>query len=242
MTTKIKICGLTTPDTLDAALDAGADFVGFVMVKASPRYAGPALAKRLVNRARGRAKTVLLFADMVGPEMDDLVHDLRPDMIQLHGRETPLQIRNARTDWKIPVIKAVGVSGAEDLVGLEAMEAADHLLLDAKAPKGAFYSGGHGVAFDWTLLSGRAVRRPWFLAGGLNPDNVALAVARTGARQLDVSSGVEAAPGKELRPPAGSIAAAGRPCPTRPRGCGGRGAAGGWATAAQLRCRLRRPL
>ena len=196
MTTKIKICGLTTPDTLDAALDAGADFVGFVMVKASPRYAGPALAKRLVDRARGRAKTVLLFADMVGPEMDDLVHDLRPDMIQLHGRETPLQIRNARADWEIPVIKAVGVAGAEDLVGLEAMEAsADHLLLDAKAPKGAFYSGGHGLAFDWTLLADREFRHPWFLAGGLNPDNVAEALRITAAPMVDVSSGVESAPG-----------------------------------------------
>ena len=194
--TAIKICGLTTVDTLDAALDAGADFVGFVMVKASPRYAAPRLAKRLVDLARGRAKTVLLFADMVGPEMDDLVHDLEPDMIQLHGRETALQVRNARIDYQIPVIKAVGVSGANDLAGLAAMEAAaDHLLLDAKAPKGAAYSGGHGVAFDWTLLADRAFRHPWFLAGGLNPDNVGEALRITGAPMLDVSSGVESAPG-----------------------------------------------
>ncbi|VXC11543.1 phosphoribosylanthranilate isomerase [Brevundimonas sp. G8] len=194
--TAIKICGLTTFDTLDAALDAGADFVGFVMVKASPRYAGPGLASRLVDRARGRAKTVLLFADMVGPEMDVLVHDLQPDMVQLHGRETPLQVSNARTDYEIPVIKAVGVSGAKDLVGPETMEAAaDHLLLDAKAPKGAAYSGGHGVAFDWTLLADRAFRHPWFLAGGLTPDNVAEALRITGAPMVDVSSGVESAPG-----------------------------------------------
>ncbi|WP_428060513.1 phosphoribosylanthranilate isomerase [Brevundimonas sp.] len=196
MTTKIKICGLTTTNALDAALDAGADFVGFVMVKASPRYAAPSLAKRLVNRARGRARTVLLFADMVGREMDVLVHDLEPDLIQLHGRETPLEVRNARADYEIPVIKAVGVSGADDLVGLEVMEAAaDYLLLDAKAPKGATYSGGHGVAFDWTLLAERAFRHPWFLAGGLNPDNVAEALRITGAPMLDVSSGVESAPG-----------------------------------------------
>ena len=196
MTTKIKICGLTTADTLDAALDAGADFVGFVMVKASPRYAGPSLASRLVDRARGRAKTVLLFADMVGPEMDVLVHDLQPDMIQLHGRETALEVRNARIDYEIPVIKARGVSGAEDLIGLDAMEAAaNHLLLDAKAPKGASYSGGHGVAFDWTLLADRVFRHDWFVAGGLNPDNVAEALRITGAPMVDVSSGVESAPG-----------------------------------------------
>lgn len=194
--TSIKICGLTTDETLDAALDAGADFVGFVMVKASPRYAGPSLARRLMDRARGQAKTVLLFADMVGPEMDGLVHDLKPDMIQLHGRETAFQVRNARIDYEIPVIKAVGVSCAADLVGLEAMEAAaDHLLLDAKAPKGATYTGGHGMAFDWTLLAGRAFRHPWFLAGGLNPDNVGEALKITGAPMLDVSSGVESAPG-----------------------------------------------
>ncbi len=205
MTTKIKICGLTTPDTLDAALDGGADFVGFVMVKASPRYAGPALAKRLIDRARGRAKTVLLFADGVGPEMDVLVHDLRPDIIQLHGRETALEIRNARIDFDIPVIKAVGVSDAKDLIGSEAIEAAaDHLLLDAKPPKGAAYSGGHGVAFDWTLLADQAFRHPWFLAGGLNPDNVAEALRITGAPMVDVSSGVESAPGVK---DAGRIAA-----------------------------------
>lgn len=205
MTTAIKICGLTTVDTLDAALDGGADFVGFVMVKASPRYVAPGLAKRLVDRARGRARTVLLFADMVGPKMDVLVHDLQPDMIQLHGRETALEVRNARIDYEIPVIKAVGVSGAEDMVGLGAMEAAaDYLLLDAKAPEGATYSGGHGVAFDWTLLADRAFRHPWFLAGGLNPDNVAEALRISGAPMVDVSSGVESAPGVK---DAGRIAA-----------------------------------
>lgn len=205
MTTLIKICGLTTPDTLDAALDGGADFVGFVMVNASPRYAGPNLARRLIDRARGRAKTVLLFADMIGPEMDVLVHDLQPDMIQFHGRETALQVRNARIDYEMPVIKAVGISNAEDLIGLDEMEAAaDHLLLDAKAPKGATYSGGHGVAFDWTLLADRVFRHPWFLAGGLNPDNVAEALRITGAPMVDVSSGVESAPGVK---DAGRIAA-----------------------------------
>jgi phosphoribosylanthranilate isomerase len=196
VTTKIKICGLTTVETLDAALDHGADFVGFVMVKASPRYAAPEVAKALIERARARARTVLLFADTPKAEMDDLVEALQPDLIQLHGKETVEDVLRARVDYGLPIIKAVGVSGAEDLVGLEAMEAAaDHLLLDAKAPKGAAYSGGHGVAFDWSLLAGRTFDKPWFLAGGLNPGNIAEALRISHAPMADVSSGVESAPG-----------------------------------------------
>lgn len=205
MTALVKICGLTTDAALDAAMDNGADVVGFVMVRASPRYAAPSLAKRLMDRARGRVRTALLFADMASPEMDVLVHDLQPDMIQLHGRETALQVRNARIDYEIPVIKAVGVSRMEDLAGLEAMGAgADHLLLDAKPPRGAPYSGGHGVAFDWRLLAGRSFAKPWFLAGGLDPGNVAEAIRISGAPMVDVSSGVESAPGVK---DAGRIAA-----------------------------------
>jgi len=192
----IKICGLTTVETLDAALDHGADFVGFVMVKASPRYAAPDVARALIERARGRASTVLLFADTPRAEMDALIAGLKPDLIQLHGKETVEEVLRARADYGLPVLKAIGVSGAEDLVGLEAMEAAaDHLLLDAKAPKGAAYSGGHGIAFDWTLLAGRSFAKPWFLAGGLKPENIAEALRISHAPMADVSSGVESAPG-----------------------------------------------
>ena len=203
--TRIKICGLSTPETLEAALTAGANYVGFVMLPASPRFVEPNAARRLVDQARGRAKTVLLFADTPGETMDRLVRDLEPDLIQLHGRETITDIRNLKTDHGLPVIRAVGVGSAEDLAGLDAVEdAADHLLLDARPPKGADRTGGHGLAFDWSLLAGRTFSKPWFLAGGLNPDNVVDAVQATGAPMVDVSSGVETAPGVK---DAGRIAA-----------------------------------
>lgn len=196
MTTRVKICGLSTPNTLEAALTAGADYVGFVMVPASPRFVEPEAARQLFDQARGRAKTVLLFADTPRETLDRLVEYLRPDLIQLHGRETLEAIRAVRAAHDRPVIRALGVGSAEDLAGLEEVEAAvDHLLLDARPPRGADRTGGHGLAFDWSLLAGRNFDRPWFLAGGLNPDNVAEAVRATGAPMVDVSSGVESAPG-----------------------------------------------
>ncbi|MGQ2990218.1 MAG: phosphoribosylanthranilate isomerase [Brevundimonas sp.] len=203
--TRVKICGLSTPETLEAALTAGADYVGFVMLPASPRFVAPNVARRLVDQARGRAKTVLLFADTPRLDMDRLVHDIQPDLIQLHGRETVAEILDARNDYALPVIRAVGVGSAADLDGLDEIEAAaDHLLLDARPPRGADRTGGHGLAFDWSLLAGRAFNKPWFLAGGLNPENVADAVQATGAPMVDVSSGVETAPGVK---DAGRIAA-----------------------------------
>lgn len=196
MTTAVKICGLSTPETLEAALAAGADFVGFVMVPASPRFVAPDSARRLVEQARGRAKTVLLFADTPRETLDRLVYDIEPDLIQLHSRETLETVHDIRAAHDRPVIRAVGVGSAADLAGLEAAEAAaDHLLLDARPPKGADRTGGHGLAFDWSLLAGRTFARPWFLAGGLTPDNVADAVRGTGVPMVDVSSGVESAPG-----------------------------------------------
>lgn len=203
--TRAKICGLSTPETLEAALGAGADYVGFVMVPASPRFVASDAARRLVDQARGTAKTVLLFANTPREEMDRLVRDLQPDLIQLHGRETVAEALAARAAYDLPVIRAVGVGSAGDLDGLDAVEAAaDHLLLDARPPKAADRTGGHGLAFDWSLITGRSFSKPWFLAGGLNPNNVAEAVRATGAPMVDVSSGVETAPGVK---DAGRIAA-----------------------------------
>ncbi|RZJ17695.1 MAG: phosphoribosylanthranilate isomerase [Brevundimonas sp.] len=196
MSTGVKICGLMTAHAMEVALDAGAAYVGLVMVKASPRYIGPHLARSLALQARGRAKTVLLFADTPRRERDLLVHDIEPDMIQLHGSESLLEIADVRVDYEVPVIKAVGVSGSDDLAQLDAIQAvADFLLLDAKQPRGSQRTGGHGASFDWSLLAGRQFDRPWFLAGGLTPDNVAEAVRITGAPLVDVSTGVESAPG-----------------------------------------------
>lgn len=194
--TKTKICGLSSPETLEAALVAGADYVGFVMLQASPRFVGAEVARRLVDQARGRAQTVLLFADTPRQTLDRLVREIGPDVIQLHGQETLGDIRAIKSDLGLPVIRALGIAQASDLEGLGEIEAeTDHLLLDARPPRDAERTGGHGQAFDWSLLAGHVFIKPWFLAGGLKPDNVAEAVALTGAPAVDVSSGVESAPG-----------------------------------------------
>lgn len=194
--TKTKICGLSSTDTLEAALQAGADYVGFVMLQASPRFVAPELTRRLVDQARGRAGTVLLFADTPLAVMDRLVRQIEPDLIQMHGQEALEDIRAARRTLGVPVIRALGIAQASDLEGLEAIEeASDHLLLDARPPRGAARTGGHGLAFDWSLLAGHTFAKPWFLAGGLTPDNVADAIRLTAASGVDVSSGVESAPG-----------------------------------------------
>lgn len=196
MTTGVKICGLNTAEAMAAALEAGADFVGLVAVAASPRFVPPDVAERLAGQARGRTRIVLLSADAEPAELDAWVRAVRPDLVQLHGTEPPQEITRLRAVHGVGVIRAVGVRTAEDLEGLDRLEAlADHLLLDARPPAGADRTGGHGVAFDWSILDGARFDKPWFLAGGLNPSNVAEAVRRTGAPLTDVSSGVERAPG-----------------------------------------------
>ena len=203
--THAKICGLTTPETLDAALAGGAAFVGAVVFPKSPRHIDPLHGATLFERARGRAGIVAVTVDADDALLTEIALILKPDLIQLHGRETVADIRNAKRNYGLPVIRAVGVGTAEDLAGLGEVEvAADHLLLDARPPKGADRTGGHGLAFDWSLLTGRTFSKPWFLAGGLNPDNVVDAVQATGAPMVDVSSGVETAPGVK---DAGRIAA-----------------------------------
>jgi phosphoribosylanthranilate isomerase len=194
--TLAKVCGLTTRETVDAALDAGAAYLGFVFFPGSPRALTLETAVPLFRRTRGRAQIVALLADPTHDLLDDVVCTLDPDMIQLHGRESPDRIAAIKEDYDLPVIKALGVRQGADLDAASAYErVADHLMLDAKPPDGAGRTGGHGVVFDWSLLQGRTPTKPWFLAGGLTPDNVAEAIRATGAPMVDVSSGVESAPG-----------------------------------------------
>lgn len=196
MTTAIKICGLTTPDTLDAALDGGADFVGAVVFPKSPRHIAPNAAAALFERARGRARIVAVMVDPDDALLEEIARTLRPDFIQLHGAETPSRAETIRTLAGADVIRALPIQHHDDFAAAADWEHhAEHLLFDARPPEEVVLPGGLGRSFDWTLLADRAFRRPWFLAGGLDPENVAEAVRISGAPMVDVSSGVESAPG-----------------------------------------------
>lgn len=194
--TEIKICGLSTPETLDAALGAGADWVGFVRFARSPRHVELEAARVLSRQAKGRAGRVVLLVDPDDAALAAAIEAIAPDLIQLHGRESPERVSEIRAATGLPVMKALGIAGAADLAAIPAYAAvADRLLLDAKAPPGAALPGGNGVSFDWSLLAGADLPAGLMLSGGLGPENVAEALARTGLRAVDVSSGVESAPG-----------------------------------------------
>jgi phosphoribosylanthranilate isomerase len=194
----IKICGLSTAATLDAALEAGADLVGFVHFPRSPRHVDLETGRALSARAKGRTERVVLLVDPDDAAVAAAVEALDPDWIQLHGRETPERVAAIRAATGRRVMKAIGVAGAADLDAVTAFAGrADRILLDAKAPPGAALPGGNGHAFDWDLLGGAVLPADYMLSGGLTPDTVATALARTGARAVDVSSGVETGPGKK---------------------------------------------
>ena len=194
--TRAKICGLTTPETLDAALTGGAAFVGAVVFPKSPRHIEPLHAATLFERARGKAQVVAVTVDADDALLTGIALILKPDLIQLHGSETPERAAQVRTLTGVGIIRALSVRTAADIDAAAAWETvADHLMFDAKPPEGSSLPGGVGASFDWTLLAGRSFSGPWFLAGGLNPDNVAEAVRISGAPLVDVSSGVESAPG-----------------------------------------------
>ena len=197
MTVSVKICGLSEPESLRAAVTGGARYVGFVFYPASPRYVAPAMAAELARLVPTGVRTVGLFVDPDDDFLEHVVSQVPFDLIQLHGKETPRRIAEVKAAFSIPVMKAIKVGGPEDLAqALEAAEVADRLLFDAKPPaKVTALPGGNGIAFDWTLLAGRRWPRPWMLSGGLKADNVAEAVRVTGAEALDVSSGVEDRPG-----------------------------------------------
>ena len=201
MTALVKICGLSTPDTLDAALDAGADMVGFNFFPPSPRHVGIDRARALFRRARGRTQIAAVLVDADQRLLDDVICELEPDIIQLHGSESPKAVEAIRADAEpIRIMKAVGIAAAADFELARAYEGiADLLLLDTKPPPGAPLPGGNGAPFDWTLFTDRNVSTEFLLSGGLTPENVAdavrLAAASPGFRGVDVSSGVESAPG-----------------------------------------------
>ena len=201
MTFAVKICGLSTPETLDAALQAGADTIGFVFHPRSPRNVGLEQAASLVARTAGHARTVALIVDMPPDQARALCASVRPDLLQLHGRETPQDVAHMRAATGLKIIKAVGVAGPEDMAAIAAYrDVADHILIDAKPPKGAAYPGGHGQPFDWAILAALDPGLGFMLSGGLTPETVAGAIAQVrslGVRLsgVDVSSGVESAPG-----------------------------------------------
>ena len=194
--TTAKICGLSTPEAVKAALDGRASHIGFVFFEKSPRNLSPELAARLAEPARGRVKITAVMVDPDDAALEGVMTTLKPDFIQLHGRETPARTGDIRARTGAGVIKALAVSTAHDLDAAKAYETvADHLMFDAKPPSGSDLPGGVGAKFDWTLLQGRRFERPWFLAGGLDRWNVAEALDASRAPLVDVSSGVERGPG-----------------------------------------------
>jgi phosphoribosylanthranilate isomerase len=194
----IKICGLRTPEALDVSLHAGADMVGFVFFPPSPRHIDFANARELGARVRGRAQKVALSVDADDELLAASIEALSPDMLQLHGRESPTRVLAVKARFRLPVIKAIAVESRDDLACVpEFAEVADRLIFDARAPRDATRPGGLGKPFEWRLLKNLDPRVPFMLSGGLNPDNVAEAIAVTRAGGVDVSSGVERAPGEK---------------------------------------------
>ncbi|WP_306131863.1 phosphoribosylanthranilate isomerase [Roseivivax marinus] len=193
---RVKICGLTREADMEAAAKAGAAYGGLVFFPRSPRHVEIPRARDLALAAPVGLAKVGLMVDPEDTLLDDILAQVPLDMIQLHGRETPERVAEVRARTGLPVMKAVGVAGPEDVARIGSYaRVADRVLVDAKAPKDAALPGGNGLAFDWRLVAGARIAVPWMLAGGLTPDNVAEAVAMTGAAQVDVSSGVESAPG-----------------------------------------------
>ncbi|MDC0738737.1 phosphoribosylanthranilate isomerase [Cognatishimia sp. SS12] len=196
MDTRVKICGLKTPEHIAVAAEAGAAYVGFVFFAKSPRNIAPELARDLAIETPVGVAKVALTVNAEDAFLDDLLAQVPLDMLQLHGSESPERVAEVRARYGLPVMKAIGIATQADVAQIDLYgRVADQLLVDAKAPNGAALPGGNGLAFDWQLVNRKFWPKPWMLAGGLTPTNVALAAQMTGARQVDVSSGVESAPG-----------------------------------------------
>jgi phosphoribosylanthranilate isomerase len=203
MASLVKICGLSTPEAVNSALAGGASFIGFVFFERSPRNIAPQTAARLAASAKARnVQTVALAVDPSNEQLDEIMAQLKPNLIQLHGSETPARVHEVKTRGGVDVIKAVPVSTSLEVAhaARDFDAIADFLMFDAKPPEDAERPGGNGVAFDWDILNGVRLQRPWFLAGGLDPWIVGEAIKRSGAKMVDVSSGVERGAG--LKDPA----------------------------------------
>lgn len=196
MKVSAKICGITDERGLLAAMDSGAAFIGFNFFRRSPRFVTPEQAAVLADELKRGVKAVGLFVDPTDAELDAVLSHVRLDMIQLHGKETPKRVDQVRLLSGLRVMKAIGVETERDVIDARAYEGhADWLLFDAKAPKGATRPGGNAVAFNWAILKSHTGKTPWMLAGGLTRANVGAAIKASGARVVDVSSGVETKPG-----------------------------------------------
>ncbi len=192
----IKICGLKTSEAVDRAVERGATHIGFIFFEKSPRNIEPDIAGTLADRVRGRAKIVAVTVDADTDELDEIVEQLKPDILQLHGNESPERLLMLKALYGLPIMKAFSIREPDDLKGIEPyIGIADRFLFDAKAPNGSELPGGNGVPFDWRVLRTLDGSVDYMLSGGLNKDNVAEALRETGARAIDVSSGVECAPG-----------------------------------------------
>lgn len=215
MTTSVKICGLTATDDVVAVAAAGARYAGLVFFAKSPRHLEIDQARTLALEIPEGVAKVALTVNADDATLDAITAQVPLDMLQLHGKESVERVQEVRARYGLPVMKAIGIADEADLAQISTYtQVADQLLIDAKPPKHADLPGGNGLAFDWRLLAGRRWATPWMLAGGLNPENVAEAIHLTGATQVDVSSGVESAPGvKNAKKIADFVQAATNPVP-----------------------------
>lgn len=196
MTPEIKICGLKSADAIERAVRRGASHLGFIFFEKSPRNIEPDIAGKLADAVRGSVKIVAVTVDADNDELDEIIALLKPDMLQLHGHESPERVLNVKALYGLPIIKAFSIRDADDLAKIDPyIGIADKFLFDAKPPAGSDLPGGNGVSFDWTLLHSLDEGVDYMLSGGLNKDNIAHALAETGAKGIDASSGVESAPG-----------------------------------------------
>lgn len=196
MTLDIKICGLKSPEAIERALARGATHIGFIFFEKSPRYIEPDVAAKLAEAARGRAKIVAVTVDPTNDDLDEIMTLLRPDILQLHGNESPERVLTIKAIHNVQVMKALSVRDENDLRRVESyIGIADRFLFDAKPPTGSQLPGGNGVSFDWALMHWLDESVDYMLSGGLNKDNIARALAETKTGAIDISSGVESSPG-----------------------------------------------